>query len=157
MVLRLNFYNNFPWPATPTAGQRLAVEKAAQRVLDAWAGFPGATLADLYDPLAMPPALAAAHAALAWVDEQGRTVTESQHEILRAAACEPATPALPRLATHHTLVQQAVTGIQKEHATTGARRGLNHERREPHEMTDANSQLGNRHLLRYSRVHAAPG
>ena len=26
---------------------------------------------------------------------EGRTVTESQHEILRAAACEPATPALP--------------------------------------------------------------
>ena len=40
------------------------VEKAAQRVLDARAGFPGATLADLYDPLAMPPALVAAHAAL---------------------------------------------------------------------------------------------
>ena len=57
-------YNNYPWPATPTAGQRSAVEKAAQRVLDARAGFPGATLADLYDPLAMPPALAAAHAAL---------------------------------------------------------------------------------------------
>ena len=36
----------------------------AQRVLEARAGFPGATLADLYDPLAMPPALAAAHAAL---------------------------------------------------------------------------------------------
>ena len=36
----------------------------AQWVLDARAGFPGATLADLYDPLAMPPALAAAHAAL---------------------------------------------------------------------------------------------
>ena len=61
--------------------------------------------------------------ALAWVDEQGRTVTESQHEILRAAACEPATPALPRLASHHTLVQQAVTGIQKEHATTGGQLG----------------------------------
>ena len=30
--------------------------------------------------------------ALAWVDEEGRTVTESQHEILRAAACEPDTP-----------------------------------------------------------------
>ena len=27
--------------------------------------------------------------ALAWVDEEGRTVTESKHEILRAAACEP--------------------------------------------------------------------
>jgi len=61
--------------------------------------------------------------ALAWVDEQGRTVTESQHEILRAAACEPATPALLRLAGHHTLVQQAVSGIQKEHATTGGQLG----------------------------------
>ena len=44
--------------------QRKTVEKAAQRVLVARAAFPGATLADLYDPLAMPPALAAAHAAL---------------------------------------------------------------------------------------------
>jgi len=61
--------------------------------------------------------------ALAWVDELGRTVTESQHEILRAAACEPATPALPRLAAHHRLVEQAVTGIQKEHATTGGQLG----------------------------------
>ncbi len=61
--------------------------------------------------------------ALAWVDEQGRTVTESQHEILRAAACEPATPTLPRLASHHTLVQQAVTGIQKEQANTGGQLG----------------------------------
>jgi hypothetical protein len=61
--------------------------------------------------------------ALAWVDQQGRTVTESQHEILRAAACEPATPALPRLAAHHRLVEQAVTGIQKEHATTGGQLG----------------------------------
>ena len=57
-------YNNYPWPATPTAGQRAAVEKAVQRVLDARAQFPDATLADLYDPLAMPPALAAAHTAL---------------------------------------------------------------------------------------------
>jgi superfamily II DNA or RNA helicase len=61
--------------------------------------------------------------ALAWVDEEGRTVTESQHEILRAAACEPATPALPRLANHHALVQQAVAGIQREHATTGGQLG----------------------------------
>jgi hypothetical protein len=61
--------------------------------------------------------------ALAWVDEQGRIVTESQHEILRAAACEPATPALPRLASHHTLVQNAVVGIQKEHISTGGQLG----------------------------------
>ena len=61
--------------------------------------------------------------ALAWVDEQGRTVTESQHEILRAAACEPPTPALPRLASHHTLVANAVTGIQTEHQSTGGQLG----------------------------------
>jgi len=40
------------------------VERAAQAVLDARAKFPASTLADLYDPLAMPPALATAHAAL---------------------------------------------------------------------------------------------
>jgi len=61
--------------------------------------------------------------ALAWVDEEGRTVTESQHEILRAAACDPATPALPRLSNHHPLVQQAIVGIQKEHITTGGQLG----------------------------------
>ncbi len=66
---------------------------------------------------------AAGNDALAWVDEQGRTVTESQHEILRAAACEPATPALPRLASHHTLVANAVTGIQTEHQSTGGQLG----------------------------------
>ena len=57
-------YNNYPWPEAPTPAQRRAVEAAAQRVLDARAAFPASTLADLYDPLAMPPALAAAHTAL---------------------------------------------------------------------------------------------
>lgn len=61
--------------------------------------------------------------ALAWVDEQGRTVTESQHEILRAAACEPATPVLPRLSDHHILVQQAVARIHNEHVSTGGQLG----------------------------------
>jgi hypothetical protein len=85
-------YNNFPWPESATAKQRAAVEAKAQAVLDARAQFmddavaavydrrtadattparrsqtaatKNATLADLYDPLAMPPALAQAHAAL---------------------------------------------------------------------------------------------
>ncbi len=61
--------------------------------------------------------------ALAWVDEAGRTVTESQHEILRAAACEPSTPAEPRLDRHHTLVQGAVAAIQTEHASSGGQLG----------------------------------
>lgn len=57
-------YNNFPWPQEVTEAQRAGVEKAAQAVLEARAQFPGSTLADLYDPVAMPPALAKAHTAL---------------------------------------------------------------------------------------------
>lgn len=57
-------YNNFPWPREPSEKQVAAVEQAAQAVLDARARFPDATLADLYDPLAMPPELRRAHAAL---------------------------------------------------------------------------------------------
>jgi hypothetical protein len=54
-------YNNFPWPEPPADAQRAAIEAAAQAVLDARAAFPGSTLADLYDPLAMPGALLRAH------------------------------------------------------------------------------------------------
>ena len=54
-------YNNYPWPDSPTDTQREKIEAAAQAVLDARAQFPDATLADLYDPLTMPPALVKAH------------------------------------------------------------------------------------------------
>ncbi|WP_256646190.1 DNA methyltransferase [Thermomonas paludicola] len=57
-------YNNFPWPEPLDDKARAAIEAAAQTVLDARAQFPDATLADLYDPLTMPPALVKAHAAL---------------------------------------------------------------------------------------------
>jgi hypothetical protein len=57
-------YNNFPWPQHASATQRAAVETKAQAVLDARQLFPAATLADLYDPLAMPPALGKAHTEL---------------------------------------------------------------------------------------------
>lgn len=57
-------YNNFPWPDEPSDKQRAAVEVAAQAVLDARAQFPQSSLADLYDPLTMPPALVKAHQAL---------------------------------------------------------------------------------------------
>ena len=78
-------YNNFPWPEMPGSGgeapgegvaeaaaagargrlppspQFLKVESYAQAVLDARAKFPDSSLADLYDPLTMPAALAKAH------------------------------------------------------------------------------------------------
>jgi type I restriction-modification system DNA methylase subunit len=57
-------YNNFPWPAAPSAEQVKVIEDRAQAVLEARAQFPNSTLADLYDPLTMPPALLKAHQAL---------------------------------------------------------------------------------------------
>ncbi|MFN7887936.1 MAG: type IIL restriction-modification enzyme MmeI, partial [Betaproteobacteria bacterium] len=57
-------YNNFPWPDAPTDAQRAKIEACAQAVLDARAAHPGASLADLYDPLTMPAALLQAHRAL---------------------------------------------------------------------------------------------
>jgi hypothetical protein len=57
-------YNNYPWPQDATDAKRERVESAAQGVLAARAQFPDATLADLYDPLAMPQALRKAHDAL---------------------------------------------------------------------------------------------
>lgn len=56
-------YNNFPWP-TADEPQKQRIRELAQAVLDARAAHPGATLADLYDPLTMPPALRKAHQAL---------------------------------------------------------------------------------------------
>ena len=66
-------YNTFPWPfdaaqdsesnplPVPVQQARAAIESAAQGVLDARAQFAGSSLADLYDPLTMPPALLKAH------------------------------------------------------------------------------------------------
>ena len=57
-------YNNFPWPEEPNAKQKAAVERAVQEVLLVRDGFSNVSLADLYDPLATPPALVKAHAEL---------------------------------------------------------------------------------------------
>lgn len=56
-------YNNFIWPEA-NEKERAEVEKLSQAILDARAQFPDSSLADLYDPLTMPPALAKAHKAL---------------------------------------------------------------------------------------------
>lgn len=53
-------YNNFPWP-TPTDKQKAKIEETAQGILDARALYPDSSLADLYDPLTMPPELQTAH------------------------------------------------------------------------------------------------
>jgi hypothetical protein len=57
-------YNNFPWPQDVSDAKRTVVEEAAQGVLDAREAHADSTLADLYDPLAMPADLNKAHAKL---------------------------------------------------------------------------------------------
>ena len=54
-------YNNFPWPQNISDARRKAIETAAQTVLDTREQYPDSTLADLYDPLTMPPDLLKAH------------------------------------------------------------------------------------------------
>jgi hypothetical protein len=54
-------YNNYPFPNDVSDKQKERVEKAAQAVLDARTKYPESSLADLYDPLAMPPDLVKAH------------------------------------------------------------------------------------------------
>ena len=53
-------YNNFPW-CNPTPEQKSKIEQTAQGILDARKMFPKSSLADLYDPIAMPPQLRKAH------------------------------------------------------------------------------------------------
>jgi len=54
-------YNNYPWPENASDKQVKAIEEKAQKVLDTRSQFPNSSLADLYDPLTMPPTLVKAH------------------------------------------------------------------------------------------------
>ena len=54
-------YNNFPFPETLTDKQIQTIETAARKVLDTRAEFSSNSLADLYDPITMPPSLVKAH------------------------------------------------------------------------------------------------
>ncbi|MCL4430869.1 MAG: N-6 DNA methylase [Epsilonproteobacteria bacterium] len=57
-------YNNFPFPQKIIDKQREQIETLAQTILDARTQFPDSSLADLYNPLTMPPKLLKAHEAL---------------------------------------------------------------------------------------------
>jgi hypothetical protein len=61
--------------------------------------------------------------ALAYVDTTGKSITESQLEILKAAECAPGTPAVPALSNHHALVQAGVEHVLREESRTGGQLG----------------------------------
>ncbi|MCK4794631.1 MAG: SWF/SNF helicase family protein, partial [Desulfobacteraceae bacterium] len=61
--------------------------------------------------------------ALAYVNQAGKSITESQIEILRAAASEPDTHALPRQDKHHEMVRAGVEHIVREEKRIGGQLG----------------------------------
>ncbi len=93
-------YNNYPWPSSPTDKKIDAVTQAAQSVLDARLAFPKSSLADLYHPSTMPPALVKAHAALdkavdACYSGQAFTSDASRMELLFSLYGDLSNPLLP--------------------------------------------------------------
>jgi len=52
--------------------------------------------------------------ALAWLDDKGQIVTQSQYAILKAAECDYTTKSLPKLPNHHNLVATSIGELQKE-------------------------------------------
>jgi len=85
--------------------------------------------------------------ALVRVDEEGEVVSQSMTAILRTAACEPDTPALPRRPDHHDLTAQAVERAVTEVAHLGGQLGsLRSTRRKVYERLksyrDALKQAG---------------
>lgn len=61
--------------------------------------------------------------ALAWLAPDGKVVTESQLDILRAAACVPDTPARPASESHHEIVKQAVGALVDQERSIGGNLG----------------------------------
>lgn len=61
--------------------------------------------------------------ALAWVNEKGESVTESQLAILRAAECSADTPAVARVEEHHELVRKGAELIATAEKTVGGQLG----------------------------------
>ena len=61
--------------------------------------------------------------ALAYIDREGKSITESQLEILSVAECKPDTPAQPHHKFHHNIVENGVKYISKEEQRVGGQLG----------------------------------
>ncbi len=61
--------------------------------------------------------------ALAWIAEDGKAISTSQYQILKAAECLPKTKALTRRDDHHDLVRNAVEIVLKDEKSIGGQLG----------------------------------
>lgn len=74
-------YNNFPWPTELSNSKKNAVEEKARMILNIRKKHADSSLADLYDPLTMPPDLMQAHKELdKTVDKLYRSKTFKNEE-----------------------------------------------------------------------------
>ena len=93
------------------------------------------------------------HDALAWMNMAGKSVTESQFTILKAAECRPDTPALPRHEQHHQLVAEGVKLIIDTEKSVGGQLGRPSVRQVPHVRTAQGLRRGGpRHPVREARI-----
>lgn len=60
---------------------------------------------------------------LAWVDNKGKIITQSQHTILKAAHCTYETEPKYKLENHHALVKEGIDLIRDEEKNTGGSLG----------------------------------
>ena len=94
--------------------------------------------------------------ALAWVDRDGQSVTESQFAILQAATCTPDTPALPPLEKHHHLVEKATTLMVSEEKSVGGGLGRpSSARRRTYDRLRGYAEDMKETLFDTSKLHAA--
>lgn len=61
--------------------------------------------------------------ALAWIDKDGNSITESQLQVLKTAECKPSTPALERSDWHHSSVTAGVQMIADDEKRIGGQLG----------------------------------
>ncbi len=80
---------------------------------------------DIYNPPGVLMYLRTADGtdALAWVDKNGQSVTQSQTRILRAARCNRNTPAIARYTQHHELVNRGSQLIIEQQKSSGGQLG----------------------------------
>lgn len=60
---------------------------------------------------------------LSWIDDKGKTITQSQIAVLKAAECKPDTEAIPKNEKHHELVEIGLKNILSEEKSVGGQLG----------------------------------
>jgi len=93
---------------------------------------------------------------LAWIGQDGETITESQYTVLRAAECEPDTPAESRTENHHELVANGLhLAISQDKGVGGGLGRPSSPRRRAYERLKRYAELQQNTLFRDEELERA--